>query len=954
MVTGPLHYPLPSSMNNSKSKWKLLKIKYKAVIRHPLNQQKRRAYRNNRLNLSSTAISTPSHEAVHHYNEWRHLFEPTGPADYANMVREVISGTLPSLSAIVLLGNESDAALYKCADAIRQQVYPIRSVTLLAPTPLIDSQKAALRTIFAGFNLSFFIEAESISAGGAGAYLILSSSTVLRPHASVTFACRARDSYADIIYCDEDRHSPAGILSSPLFKPSFSPLLAMTTDYLGGCAFLEKSHIATLKNNPHPISVSAILREIIHQAPSIKVDHLPFVLFSDADHISPVWKADTTLLDERIQQTSKELPTISIIIPTRNHLDLVRACVQSLLDITDYPRTHYQIVIVDNGSDDKNILSYLLEGVQRGDFKVIRDDSPFNFSHLNNIAATQSSAEVLVFLNNDTEIIESGWLQRMATVAMQKNTGVVGAKLLYPDHTIQHAGVILGIQGVAGHAHIGLQEDEFGYCGLAKLDREITAITGACVAIRRTVFSEIGGFNEELAVAFNDTALCMATVQKGYRNIILNTVKLLHHESKSRGLDSTPERRKKFLQECKIARSQGNELFHNDPSYNPNLSLERPYELAWPPRTQKPWLRSTENKRLLILSSVHQIGHGVPLVITEHVRYLKNHGFDIIIGGPVTDQDTDYFSCKRAVLSGPQEAMIYAIRNDVDCVIAHTPPFFSSARWAGEFPKVVAYDHGEPPSFFFPDKIEREILDSEKKFSLSIAHQLFANSEVVCAESEQPSMRAIPLGNSHFTGWTESDRARRDALRSHHGWQKSVVVLNVCRFHASERHYKGVDFYIELARKFRKSMASGSPNIVFLLCGKATADDISYAEQQGLTVKANVTNEEMSDLYLAADLYASFSKWEGWNLGIGQALAYGLPVIASDIPAHRINFNIDVIANTEDGSKWLRAQSLAIAADSFSPPRTPIMTQWSSSAEVLGQAILQLFPPIPSTSTREF
>jgi hypothetical protein len=203
-------------------------------------------------------------------------------------------------------------------------------------------------------------------------------------------------------------------------------------------------------------------------------------------------------------------------------------------------------------------------------------EGSFNFSRINNFAVRKARGEVLVFLNNDTEVISPNWIQEMLMFAQRPDVAAVGARLLYPDNTIQHAGVILGIGGVAGHAHKTFRRDEPGYVSRLQLAQNLSAVTGACLMVRRAVFDEVGGFDEDFVVAFNDVDLCMRFRARGYLNVYTPFAQLYHHESKSRGLEDTDEKRRRFQGE--VLRFQGRwgeELDAGDPYYNPHLTLER-------------------------------------------------------------------------------------------------------------------------------------------------------------------------------------------------------------------------------------------------------------------------------------------------------------------------------------------------------------------------------------------
>jgi GT2 family glycosyltransferase len=225
-----------------------------------------------------------------------------------------------------------------------------------------------------------------------------------------------------------------------------------------------------------------------------------------------------------------------------------------------------------------------------------------------------ATGEVLVLLNNDTTVFDPSWLRTMVEHVTEPGVGAVGAKLLFPDLAVQHGGVVLGIQGVAGHVNHMLPLDHDYYSDVGDITREVAAVTGACLAIRAEVYRQIGGLDESLAVAFNDIDLCCATLQHGYRNVYIGLPLMVHHESRSRGYDVGPEKHAAFRLEALHARSKHPHLYGEDPYYNPNLGLVRAYDLAEPSRAVRPWIlarRRREKQRcVLMLSSTHQIGHG--------------------------------------------------------------------------------------------------------------------------------------------------------------------------------------------------------------------------------------------------------------------------------------------------------------------------------------------------------
>jgi GT2 family glycosyltransferase len=274
----------------------------------------------------------------------------------------------------------------------------------------------------------------------------------------------------------------------------------------------------------------------------------------------------------RVQPVLSELPLVSIIIPTRDALELVSVCIDSLLSKTNYG--HFEVIVVDNGTTDSAALGYL-DGVRRVErVRVLRDDRPFNFSALNNRAVEQASGRVLCLLNNDIEIIEPGWLTQLVAHAVRPDVGCVGAKLLFPDDTIQHAGVLLGLHGLAGHPYRRMSARHPGYYGRLTVTHGISAVTAACLVVERDIYRKLGGFDEQLAVAFNDVDFCIKVREAGYRNVMVPTVALVHHESATRGLDQARLKRQRFMREVERMKERWGGLLYDDPHYSPHLSLE--------------------------------------------------------------------------------------------------------------------------------------------------------------------------------------------------------------------------------------------------------------------------------------------------------------------------------------------------------------------------------------------
>lgn len=765
--------------------------------------------------------------------------------------------------------------------------------------------------------------------------IVVEGGALPRPHALRIFADTLRSSpEALLAYSDEDLLSGGDFPHDPWFKPEFSPLLASQGLLLGRMVAVKVAGTESVgvleKMLSSSIDASGFARDYAIALGKRRVLHIPHVLFHDA------FARRAPIVNE--WGLPEILPKATIVIPTKDRWDLLGPCLDSLW-LSDWPTELLDIVVVDNGSTDSKTLTMLGKLELEGRIRVIRDAGQFNWSRLNNLAVQESDGELLVFLNNDTEVDDRAWLKKMAAHALRPGVGAVGCKLLYPDRTVQHGGVIAGIQGVAGHAHLFLHASEGGYCNLANITHEVSAVTGACLAVTRKNFQLAGGFDESFRVAFNDVMFCFSLHSLGLWNIYVAEPLLIHHESKSRGYDDTPEKKSLNREEAAKAWAKHPSVMRSDPFYSPNLSLFKPYDLSFAPRRRAAWDdQKVRPLRVMMLSVTHAVGHGVPVVLSLQAEALVKRGYEVIVAGPRSANDFPYPGCTRLEVHDPIDAAVFAADLSVDVVIAQTLPFFNITKWTGGYPAVICYDHGEPPSDWFPDAEPRKAALLEKDLSLMMATAVYAISDAIAAESRVPVTGVIPEGNTHLGQWNEGAKERRNRVRRERGWNDHFVVLNVCRFHAGERIYKGVDTFVSVFDTCKAINLEQSDKFIFVLCGKGTPDDVAEMARCGLLVEANVSNDEILDLYCAADAYANFSKWEGYNLGIAQALAMGLPTTASDIPAHRA-FGIHVSNDVDDAANWI------LQTARTNEPRAPKIWAWD-------KPLAQLIDVIESVSTK--
>lgn len=261
---------------------------------------------------------------------------------------------------------------------------------------------------------------------------------------------------------------------------------------------------------------------------------------------------------------------VSIIIPTKNHASLLESCINSIQSTVNCDRVEF--IIIDNNSTEESARSYFNRLAAKKNFRVVRDNGDFNYSRLMNLGVTKASFDYVLMLNNDVEAIEEGWLDEMLSLASRKDIGVVGAKLLYPDQTIQHAGVILGLGGYAAHSHRGIYKDSVGYFNRPQVCQNVSAVTGACMMVRKSVYNDVGGFDESFAVAYNDVDFCLRVLESGFNNIYTPYASLIHYESKTRGSDSSSIQINRFKREKELLKKRWQSYIDHDPAYNPNLT----------------------------------------------------------------------------------------------------------------------------------------------------------------------------------------------------------------------------------------------------------------------------------------------------------------------------------------------------------------------------------------------
>jgi GT2 family glycosyltransferase len=383
------------------------------------------------------------------------------------------------------------------------------------------------------------------------------------------------------IYCDHDILFNSERIS-PKFKPELNIDWLLCSNYMGNVILFNKAKLCNKIKNIHlplfdeqPDLLHELLK-VVSSDSSCVVKHVPFVLYSEINDESggKVENVTNTSVKRINWQLPKNYPLVSIIIPTRNGKNLVKQCIESLYQFTHY--NHFEVLLVDNESDDVESIEYFKQLAANNKVKLLNYNAPFNYSAINNFAVQYAKGEVLLFMNNDIELFHETWLDEMVMQVMREDIGCVGAKLYYPNMTIQHAGVIVGLWGCAGHSHKHFKQNDNGYMSRLKVVQNYSAVTAACMAVRKKVFNEVKGFNEkDLSVAFNDVDLCLRIQAKGYRNLWTPYAEMIHHESSSRGAEDTPEKKIREAKEITYMRSKWQLDTKIDPAYSKWLTHEK-------------------------------------------------------------------------------------------------------------------------------------------------------------------------------------------------------------------------------------------------------------------------------------------------------------------------------------------------------------------------------------------
>ncbi len=527
----------------------------------------------------------------------------------------------PLISLLIPVYNIGRKYLFECVDSILNQTYSNFEICLVDDCSTNEETKEALKELETKderIKIKYRKENGHISkttndalkmATGEFVGLIDNDDTIAKNALYEVVKVLNDNKKLDFIYSDEDKLNKHGKRCEPNFKPNFSPDTLLSLNYICHFTVIRKSLVEKVggfevglegaqdydlflkctENTKNICHIPKILYHwrMVEGSTSMAIDNKNYAVEKGRTAIKNALKRRHIEADVNVDEKTtyyivdykiKKEPLVSIIIPTKDYADVTRTCLESLYKKTTYK--NFEVILVNNNSERQETFDLFEEYKEKyKNFKVIDANYEFNYSKINNDAVKKVEGEYVCLLNNDTEVITSGWLTKLVSYAMQEHVGCVGPKLFYPDGTIQHGGIILGLGGVASHAYIESPKNDMGDYGRLRVPYDYAGVTAACLVVKKSKYLEVNGLEEDLKVAYNDVDFDIKLLTKGYHNVFLPTVELYHFESKTRGYDNTPEKYKRFKIEADYMYEKWGNIINNDPYYNPNYSKNAWFKL---------------------------------------------------------------------------------------------------------------------------------------------------------------------------------------------------------------------------------------------------------------------------------------------------------------------------------------------------------------------------------------
>jgi GT2 family glycosyltransferase len=572
------------------------------------------------------------------YEKWIREFDSLTAEDIEKILTHIgLLAYRPRLSIIMPVYNVEVRWLREAIDSVRNQLYPDWELCIAddhSTNPEISRVLCEYENLDPRIRVSFRQENGGIAAASntalklaSGEFVVLMDhDDVIPRHALYMVAVELnahRD--ADLIYSDEDQINEEGQRLNPHFKSDWNPSLILSRNYFNHLGVYRRSLVKSVGGFRIGFDGSQdydlVLRCAERTSPD-RIRHIPHILYhwrsipepaaSSSNSKPYAWEAGARAISDHLRRCGIDAevrpalrrfyeityrlpvspPKVSILIPTTAKLQLIEPCLTALFEKTTYRDYEVLVALNEKHYAIQERREFLDAISAAGPLRLLTySDRPFNFAWVNNWASAHAAGSVLCLMNDDVRVETADWLEALVARLCLEGVGIVGPMMCYPNDTIQHGGVILGLHGVADHAHRSLPRGEAGYFGRASLDQDLSCVTAGCMVIRREMLDAVGGFDERFEVAFNDVDLCIRVRQAGWRIMWTPAAMLYHHESASLGRHNSPERAEKFAEESRLMRDLWGTYLDNDPYYSPNLSLApgEGFGLAFPPRLELPW-----------------------------------------------------------------------------------------------------------------------------------------------------------------------------------------------------------------------------------------------------------------------------------------------------------------------------------------------------------------------------
>lgn len=515
----------------------------------------------------------------------------------------------PLISVIIPTYNVSKELLSECIDSVLNQSYSNFEICIADDNSTLNETIETLKdyekndkvkVVYRKENGMISKASNSALSIAEGEFIVLLDNDDLIEKDALYYIVEVlnKDKSIDMIYTDEDKLDFNGRKMEPHFKPDYSPDTLMSVNYICHLCCMRKSIVDKLGGFRSEFDGSQDydlflrftevtdkiyhIRKVLYHWRQTKTSTAGYMGNKSYAYIAGKKALEDSLKRRNIKGTVLENPRVStylvkydnnnplvsIIIPIKDKAKMTKRCIDSLYEKNTYK--NFEIILVDNNSCEDETFKMLNQYKKRDNFKVVRLECEFNYSHINNEAVKHARGEYLLFLNNDTEVIDSDFIEWMVGYASLSHVGCVGIKLLYPDKLVQHAGVVLGYGGVAGHVYVALSNDDNGLFGRLCMPYDYTAVTAACLMIDKNKFNEVKGFDEKLKVALNDVDLNLKVLEKGYFNVCLSNIIMFHYESKSRGFEASKEKHERFLSEQEYMKNKWGKILDEDKFFSKN------------------------------------------------------------------------------------------------------------------------------------------------------------------------------------------------------------------------------------------------------------------------------------------------------------------------------------------------------------------------------------------------